>query len=71
MEVYVDCMPLADTTYLVYKMDKSDNTFSVIGFDNPDELSYANIPDIRDYYVGVPYEVCDDEGITYEIIRLK
>ena len=71
MEVYVDCMPLADTTYLVYKRDKSDNTFSLIGFDNPSELSYANIPDIRDYYVGVPYEVCDDEEITYEVIRLK
>lgn len=71
MEVYVDCMPLADTTYLVYKEDKSDNTFSVIGFDNPDELSYANILDIRDYYVGVLYEVCDDEGTTYEVIRLK
>ena len=71
IEVFVDCMPIEDTEYLVYKKYKADNTISIIGFDQPDGLAYCGIPDIRDYYVGASHEVYDDEGTAYEIIRLK
>ena len=70
MEVFVDSMPLNGSTYVVSLHNKTDNTLTVIGCDNPQELSCYGVNDLRDYYVGVNYEVCDDEGTTYEIMRL-
>ena len=71
MEVFVDCAPIEDTEFLVFKRDRTDNTFSLIGFDDPHELAYCGVDDIRDFYSGVSYGVFDDEGTEYEIIRLK
>ena len=43
---------------------------TVLGVDNPDELSIFGVNDIRDYYIGVEYNVSDSDGIEYKIIRI-
>ena len=70
MTTLIACKP-NEYNYLVYVKDKALDTFSVLGFNLPDELAGYGISDIRDYYTGVSYDVSDTEGCEYQIVRLQ
>ena len=69
MEVYSDSIPI-NSRYVASIHNTKDNTITVLGVDNPDELSIFGVNDIRDYYIGVEYNVSDSDGIEYKIIRI-
>lgn len=70
MYALVDSMPIDGFDYVVASENTTDNTFSLLALDNPKELAFMGINDVRDHYVGVPYEVYDDEGTKYKVMRL-
>ena len=71
-ETLLDCMPIDEVqNYIVVKInheEDDDDTMSVLMFDDPHELNYCGIDDIRDLSLGVSYNYEDEDG-KFDIIR--